>query len=164
MKEKLKEIFGYIIVIVLVLVIKQFIITPIRVNGSSMNDTLINKDIMILDKISYQFSPIERFDIVVIKFENEYLIKRVIGLPGETVEYKDNNLYINGELIEENFNHKVTDNYSLNEVIPDGYYFVVGDNRGDSLDSRVLGLMKEEDILGKTSLVLFPFNRFGVKE
>ena len=99
-----------------------------------------------------------------IKFKNEYLIKRVIGLPGETIEYKDNNLYINGELIEENFNHKVTSDYVLNEIIPDGYYFVAGDNRVDSLDSRVLGLMKEEDILGKTSLVLFPFNRFGVKK
>ena len=164
MKEKLKEIFSYIIVIVLVLLIKQFIVTPIRVNGASMNNTLINKDIMILDKISYRFSNIKRFDIVVIKLENEYLIKRVIGLPSETLEYKDNNLYINGELVKENFKHKDTDNYSLNEVIPEGYYFVVGDNRGDSLDSRVLGFIKEEDILGKTSLVLFPFNRFGVKE
>lgn len=164
MKEKLKEIFSYVIVIVLVLLIKQFIVTPIRVNGSSMNNTLIDKDIMILDKISYQFSSIERFDIVVIKLENEYLIKRVIGLPGETLEYKDNNLYINGEIVSENFKHKETANYSLNEVIPEGYYFVVGDNRGDSLDSRVIGFIKEEDILGKTSLVLFPFNRFGVKE
>ena len=164
MNEKVKDILGYIIVIVIVLLIKQFIVTPIRVNGASMNDTLYDKDIMILDKISYNFKEIERFDIVVIKKNGEYLIKRVIGLPGETVEYKDNKLYINGEIVEENFKHKVTDDFKLEESIPDNYYFVVGDNRSDSLDSRIIGLIKEDEILGKTSLVLFPFKRIGIKE
>lgn len=95
MNKKVKEILGYVLVIVLVLLVKQFIITPIRVNGASMNDTLYDKDIMILDKISYHFQDIERFDIVVIKMDDEYLIKRVIALPGEKISYQDNKLYIN---------------------------------------------------------------------
>ena len=164
MNDKIKEILGYVIVIIIVILVKQFIITPIRVNQSSMNNTLYDKDIMILDKISYRFSNIKRFEIVVIKRNKEYLIKRVIGLPGETIEYKDNKLYINGELIEENFNHKDTDDYILDKEIPEGYYFVVGDNRPDSLDSRYIGLIKKEEILGKTNLVLYPFNHFGIKK
>lgn len=164
MNQKVKEILGYVIIIVVVLLIKQFIVTPIRVNGDSMKSTLLDKDIMILDKISYRFSQIQRFDIVVIKKDSEYLIKRVVGLPGEVVEYKDNQLYINGNLVDEKFNHKDTDDYLLKEKIPDGYYFVVGDNRSISLDSRIIGLIKEDEILGKTSLTLFPFNRFGIKK
>ncbi len=164
MNEKLKEYLGYIVVIVIVLLIKQFVITPIRVNGNSMNNTLYDKDIMILDKISYRFNSIKRFDRVVIKKNREYLIKRVIGLPGDTLEYKDNKLYINQELVEENFLHKETLDYILEEKIPDNYYFVVGDNRLDSLDSRYIGLISKDEILGKTSLVLFPFNRFGLKK
>lgn len=164
MNKKVKEILSYVIVVIIVLLIKQFIITPIKVNGTSMNDTLYNKDIMILDKISYRFKSIKRFDIVVVKKNQEYLIKRVIGLPGDKVEYKDNKLYINDEEIEENFKHKETTDYLLEDTIPDGYYFVVGDNRGDSLDSRIIGLIKEDEIIGKTSLVIFPFKRIGIKK
>ena len=164
MNDNLKDILGYVIVIVVVLLIKHFIVTPIRVNQSSMNNTLYDKDIMILDKISYRFKDIKRFDIVVIKREKEYLIKRVIGLPGDMVEYKDNKLYINEKIVEENFLHKDTSDYKLDSVIPDNYYFVVGDNRSNSLDSRVFGLIKKDEILGKTSFVIFPFNHFGVKK
>lgn len=164
MNDKVKEIVGYVIVIIIVLLVKQFIITPIRVNQSSMNNTLYDKDIMILDKISYRFSDIKRFEIVVIKKDKEYLIKRVIGLPGETVEYKDNKLYINDKVVEENFNHKDTNDFKLEGVIPDNYYFVVGDNRTNSLDSRIIGLIDKKDILGKTNLVLYPFNHFGIKK
>lgn len=151
MNDKLKEIISYIIVIIIVLLIKQFIITPIRVNQNSMNNTLYDKDIMILDKISYRFKNINRFDIVVIKKDKEYLIKRVIGLPSETIEYKDNKLYINDKIVEENFNHKDTNDYILEGKIPENYYFVVGDNRPDSLDSRVIGLIKKDEIIGKFS-------------
>lgn len=162
-KNMIKEILSYVIIFLVVLLIKQFIITPIRVNGSSMNNTLKNKDIMILDKISYRFQDIKRFDIVVIKRENEYLIKRVIGLPKETVEYKNNKLYVNNQEVAEDFKHKETSDY-YQEKIPEGYYFVVGDNRPNSMDSRIIGLIKKEEILGKTSFVLFPFNRIGIKE
>ena len=146
MDEKIKELLGYVIVIIIVLLVKQFIITPIRVNQSSMNNTLFDKDIMILDKISYRFKDINRFDIVVIKKDKEFLIKRVVGLPGETIEYKDNKLYVNGKIIEEKFNHKDTNNFKLEYEIPNNQYFVVGDNRPDSLDSRYFGLIKKEEI------------------
>ena len=164
MNDRIKDILSYVIVIIVVLLIKQFIVTPIRVNQSSMNNTLYDKDIMILDKISYRFKSINRFDIVVIKKDNEYLIKRVVGLPGESIEYKDNKLYINDKLVEENFLHKETDDYKLEKVIPNNYYFVVGDNRINSLDSRVIGLIKRDEILGKTNLVIFPFKHFGIKK
>ena len=164
MNDKVKEILSYVIIIVIVLLIKHFIVTPIKVNGDSMNNTLKDKDIMILDKISYRFQDIKRFDIVVIKKDKEYLIKRVIGLPGETVEYKNNKLYINNKNVAEKFNHEETTDFILEEKIPEGYYFVVGDNRPVSNDSRYIGLIKEEDILGKTSFVIFPFNRFGNKK
>ena len=164
MNEKIKELLGYVIVIIIVLLVKQFIITPIRVNQSSMNNTLFDKDIMILDKISYRFKDINRFDIVVIKKDKEFLIKRVVGLPGETIEYKDNKLNVKGKIIEEKFNHKDTNNFKLEYEIPNNQYFVVGDNRPDSLDSRYFGLIKKEEILGKTNLVLYPFNHFGIKK
>ncbi len=164
MNDKVKEILSYVIIIVIVLLIKHFIVTPIKVNGDSMNNTLKDKDIMILDKISYRFQDIKRFDIVVIKKDKEYLIKRVIGLPGETVEYKNNKLYINNKNVAEKFNHEETADFILEEKIPEGYYFVVGDNRPVSNDSRYIGLIKEEYILGKTSFVIFPFNRFGNKK
>ena len=160
----LKGSISYIIIIVAVLLFKKFIIAPIKVNGDSMNETLMNNDIMLLDKISYRFTDIKRFDIVVIKKDKEYIIKRIIGLPGDVVEYKDNKLYINGKEVEEDFKHDRKTNDYKEEKIKDGYYFVVGDNRDVSLDSRVIGLIKREEILGKTSLVIFPFNRFGVKK
>ena len=164
MNEKVKELIGYVIVIIIVLLVKQFIITPIRVNQNSMNNTLYDKDIMILDKISYRFHNINRFDIVVLYKNDDYLIKRVIGLPGDMVEYKDNKLYINNKIVEENFLHKKTSDFKLEEKIPKGYYFVVGDNRPDSLDSRYFGLVSKNEILGRTSFVIFPFNHFGKKK
>ena len=164
MSDTVKEILSYVIIIIVVLLIKQFIVTPIRVNQSSMNNTLFDKDIMLLDKISYRFKDIKRFDIVVIKRNKEYLIKRVIGLPGDMIEYKDNKLYVNNEIVKEDFLHKQTDDYKLEKVIPDNYYFVVGDNRPNSLDSRVIGLISKDEILGRTNLVIFPFNHFGIKK
>ena len=164
MNDKLKEIIELIIIVIIVFLIKRFIVTPIRVNQNSMNDTLYNKDIMLLDKISYRFTSIKRFEIVVINKNNEYLIKRVIGLPGENIKYVDDKLYVNDKLVSEDFNHKNTSDYELKKVIPDDYYFVVGDNRPDSLDSRIFGLVKKEEIIGKTNLVIFPFNHFGIKK
>lgn len=161
-KNDFRELIPYIIIIIVVLVIKSFIAAPIKVNGASMEETLYSGDVMILDKISYRFSEIERFDIVVIKEDGEYLIKRVIGLPGEKIEYKDNELYINGKKMKVPFEHSYTDDFEA--FVAEGNYFVLGDNRVVSMDSRTFGSFAREDILGKTNLVLFPFNRFGNKE
>ena len=165
MKEKIKPLLPYIIIIAVVLFIKAFIVTPIKVNGESMYPTLEEGDIMILNKTAYYFNKPKRFDIVVVDMPDEYLIKRVIGLPGEQIEYKNNTLYVDGKKVKENFKHGKTDDFNIKELgsdtVPEGYYLVMGDNRGNSLDSRELGFMKEEQLLGRTSLIILPFNRIG---
>ena len=159
----LKDLLPYIIIIIIVLLVKHFIFTNVMVHGDSMYPTLHNKDLMILDKISLKTTKIKRFDIVVIDAMNEKIIKRVIGLPGETVEYKNNKLYINGKIIKDkyNINNATLDFDSV--VLREDEYFVLGDNRAVSIDSRRLGPIPKKDILGKARMVIFPFTRFGIK-
>ena len=163
MKKFLKEYISYVVIIILVIIVKVYVVTPIRVNGPSMNDTLHDKDIMILDEISYRFRPIKRFDIVVIRYKDEYIIKRVIGLPGEVVSCKNNKIYINGKVIEENFSRKYTNDFD-DVLVGDSSYFVLGDNRVNSTDSRIIGTVSKKSIKGRTSLTIFPFPRFGKKK
>ena len=158
----LKEYFPYIVTILLVILIKRYIVSPIRVQGDSMKNTLHNGDIMILDIIGYRFSKIKRFDIVVIDKEKEYIIKRVIGLPGEKIEYRDNQLYVNGKLIQDDYSKEVTEDFYAK--VPKNAYFVLGDNRTNSMDSRYFGAFDRKYILGKTGLTIFPFNRIGIKK
>ena len=160
-KNYIKEFLPYFIVILVVIFIKIFVFSPIRVNGASMNPTLNDKDIMILDEISYRFSEIERFNIVVVKEENEYLIKRIIGLPGEKIEYKDNKLYIDGKYVKEDFKHMETMDFST--TLGEDEYFIMGDNRTNSTDSRLFGPISRDEIIGKTSLTILPISRFGNK-
>ena len=162
----LKEIMSYILIISIVLLIKKFIFTPIRVNGDSMYPTLKNNDIMILNEIGYYVNGVNRFDIVVVDTNGEKIIKRIIGLPGDKVEYRNNKLFVNEKEIEEEFKHAETIDFSVNkdlgyEIIPNDYYFVVGDNRINSVDSRMIGLVHKKQILGKTNFIVYPFNRFG---
>lgn len=167
-KEIKKEILSYLIIILIVILIRSFIITPVRVNGTSMDTTLKDGEIMILNKIKYKFKSIERFDIVVVNYNGEKLIKRVIGLPGETLKYVDSTLYINDEEVDEYFKNQETLDFDIKDldydVIPDNCYMVLGDNRRDSLDSRYLGCIDKKDIIGSANLVLYPFNRFGIKK
>lgn len=161
-KNYIKEFLPYFMIILVVVLIKTFVVSPIRVNGASMDPTLNDKDIMLLDEISYRFSDIERFDIVVVKEEDEYLIKRVIGLPGETVEYKNDKLYIDGKYVKEDFKHKETFDFST--TLGKDEYFIMGDNRTNSTDSRVFGPISRDKIMGKTSLTILPVSRFGNKD
>ena len=158
----INEIIPYIIVIILVLLFKKFLYAPIRVNGESMMKTLHDGDIMILNIIDYKLHGVKRFDIVVVDEGDELIIKRVIGLPGETVEYKDNKLYINGKKVNDKYASHETEDLSV--LVPKGEYFVLGDNRTNSLDSRAFGTFSSKKILGKTSMTLFPFNRWGNKK
>ena len=165
MKKFLKEICPYIII----LMFKKFVAAPVRVIGPSMKDTLLNGDIMILNKISYRFSQIRRFDIVVVDYD-DLIIKRVIGIPGDSISYKDNKLYINNKYVEEPFlvNGTKTNNFDIKDIsgydkIPNGYYLVLGDNREESKDSRIIGLIPRKKIEGKANFIIFPFSRIGSK-
>lgn len=159
-KKILKEYVPYVVVIILVLLFKQFCFAPVRVNGASMDNTLKDKDILLLNIIDYKLNDnIKRYDIVVIDNEDEFLIKRIIGLPGDIVRCIDGELYINDKKIEENYSIGKTSDFEVK--VRDGEYFVLGDNREVSLDSRYFGSFKREQIKGKTTHILFPFNKFG---
>ena len=160
----IKEIMSYLIIILIVVIIRTFIVTPVKVDGLSMYPTLNDKDVLLLKKYDRSF---ERFDIVVIKFNNTKLVKRIIGLPGESVKIANNNLYINHSLVEDVKLDVKTEDFSISElgydIIPEGYYFVLGDNRVNSVDSRTsaVGLISKDDIIGVTSFRIFPFNKIG---
>lgn len=166
-KDIIKTICTYALIIFSVIVLRIFFIDPVRVDGKSMNTTLENGEIMILNKIVYKKYDIQRFDIVVIKKNNKLIIKRVVGLPGEVIEYKDNQLYIDGKKVNDPYPSTRTDDFSIQDVghtkVPGDTYFVMGDNRSNSLDSRFpeVGVIKKSDILGRARFVIWPINRLG---
>lgn len=153
----LKSLLPYVIIVIVVVIIRSFVVTPIRVVGPSMDDTLKDGDILLLKKYDKSYN---RYDIVVINYENERIIKRVIGLPGEEIECKNGKIYINGEIIDDI--HIKDVNYDFTkEKIKEGYYFVLGDNRKVSNDSRYFGPVSKDKILGTVDIRLFPFNKIG---
>ena len=152
----IKERIPYIVILTLVILVRTFIVTPVIVDGDSMDETLKNGEVLLLKKYDKTY---ERNEIVVLNYSNEKLIKRVIGLPGESVLYHDGILYINGKEVEDKFG-TLTYDFTIErlgvETIPEGYYFVLGDNRKNSSDSRIIGLVSENDIIGTTTFSLWP--------
>lgn len=161
-KEKKKEMISYIIIILAVILIRLFLITPIRVQGSSMDTTLKQGEILLLEKVDKNY---KRFDIVVIKENNERIIKRIIGMPGESIKVVDGIIYINGNQLEDPYASSLTGDFSLSnfnlETIPENTYFVLGDNRIVSKDSRLLGPINKKNIQGKAIYRIYPFNKIG---
>ncbi len=163
-----KTLVTYVGIILIVVIIRIFVIDPIRVDGSSMNTTLADGEIMLLNKFIYKKGDIKRFDIVVIKEDDHYIIKRVIGMPGEVIEYRDNKLYIDGKEMSDPYPSTETDDFSIENIghkkIPGDSYFVMGDNRAASLDSRYseVGTVKKKLIVGRAKLVIWPIKKFGV--
>lgn len=170
-KDKKKEIIAELksffvqlcVSIAIVLICTTYFFKPVIVNGSSMYPTLTNKEVGIVNIIGRKLQGIDRFDIVVIHIDDsKYIIKRVIGLPGETVSYKDGQLYINGKAIDEPYLDTVYErNYNglfmedIQEVtLGDDEYYCLGDNRPDSLDSRYYGPFSLEQISGKDLFVI----------
>lgn len=167
-KSTIRDLIIYGSIIVGIVLVRSFVATPVRVNGLSMYDTLDNGEIMILNKIGYKFKDIKRFDIVVVKTKDDKIIKRVIGLPGETLKIENNTLYINGKKVKDNHPYENTEDFNITELgykkIPKGCYFVMGDNRNNSADSRMIGCVKKKQIKGQTKLVIFPFKNAGVRK
>lgn len=171
MKKIIKELYPYVIIIVVVVLIRTFIATPVVVSGDSMKPNFNNGELLLIRKIGYSGNSIERFDVVVIKVvdedgKEEEIIKRIIGLPGEHISYKNNQLYVDDNLVEESYTFRDTKDFNLEEVctcssIPEGKYLVLGDNRPISKDSRIIGLIDEDEIVGKAIVRIWPLNKIG---
>lgn len=171
----LRELLGWIVYIAIIIGLSYLIITFVgqrtSVSGHSMETTLQDGDQLIVDKISYRFRDPKRFDIIVFPYqyeENTFYIKRIIGLPGETIQIKDGYTYINGERLE-------SDIYGLDVMESSGIaaepiilgedeYFVLGDNRNNSQDSRdpSVGVLTRDKLLGRAWIRIYPFNNMGV--
>lgn len=173
MKGILKEILStsvYLLVVLLITyLIVQYVGQRTEVVGSSMESTLSDGDNLIVDKISYRFKEPERFDIIVFPFkyeESTYYIKRIIGMPGETVSIDEEGvIYINGEELTEYYGREVIqDPGSAREeiVLKEDEYFVLGDNRNNSTDSRQpsVGNIQRKDILGRAWIRIWPLHKF----
>ena len=164
-----------VIAVVIAAVVRIFMFSAIMVDGISVMPTLEDGDKMIANKISYVIGEPKRFDIIVFNANpEEKYIKRVIGLPGDTVEYRDDVLYINGEPQEEPYLEQLkattegtlTGDFTLEEMtgeqtIPEGHLFVMGDNRRNSTDSRHIGLIPYEEVIGKTNFIYWPIDNGG---
>ncbi|MDC3416414.1 signal peptidase I [Aquibacillus salsiterrae] len=183
MEKKKNEWFDWIKALlfaaVLALIVRMFFFAPIVVDGPSMLPTLENGDYMIANKLNYLIGEPNRFDIVVFHAtaDKDY-IKRVIALEGEYVEMKGDKLYIDGKEVEEPYLNSIKSSFSSKQPytfdfkledlpggyseIPKGYVFVLGDNRGNSTDSRMLGPIPIDQLVGVASFRYWPIDRFGI--
>ena len=164
-----KQIFSllkyYVIGVAIILIITNFIAKPVVVRGSSMNPTLNNFDICISNRLSIVLGgSIDRFDIVVAQSEEGEIVKRVVGIPGDVISYQDGVLTVNGTTVIEDYiideptkHHADMDFYEVKLGVDE--YFLMGDNRTGSTDSRYFGPFHRSEIISKDMLVLFTFNR-----
>jgi signal peptidase I len=169
--RELLELVGYMaVVLVLAMLIVTFVGQRTMVSGSSMESTLHDKDNLIVDKISYRFSEPKRFDIIVFPpdvEEDTYYIKRIIGMPGEKIQIIDGKILIDDKVLEEDYgNEVIQESGRASDAITLGEdeYFVMGDNRNASLDSRFdeVGNIHRSDIIGRAWVRVWPLNKFGV--
>ncbi len=158
-----------VVALVLAVVLYLFIMTPHEVVGNSMYPTYKNGEYLMANKITYRFTDPQRGDVVIFKYsDTQDFIKRIIGIPGDEVMIKDGSIYINGEKLDEsnyladsvitNGGSYIHEGQSI--IVPEGQYFVSGDNRPNSSDSREFGPISKERIKGKAWIVYFPFSEF----
>ena len=164
-KEFFKDAIKFFIIIFVLLFLMVYVVSITQVVGDSMSPTLDNQEVLILNKAKYRFTDVKRGDIIAFTYEDtKYLIKRVIGLPGDHVSIIDNKVYINGRYYVEDYLKDVdTPDFDLQDLgyneVPEGMYFVLGDNRDNSLDSRKIGLVSKEDIIGEVALRIWPITK-----
>ncbi len=173
--EIIRECISMVVYVAVLILLIFLVITYVgqrtKVSGASMEPGLSDGDNLIVDKITYRFHDPERFDIIVFPFEyeeNTYYIKRIIGLPGETVRIDEiGDIYINGEMLDESYGREVIQNAGVaKEEITLGQdeYFVLGDNRNYSKDSRAedVGVIHRERIIGKAWFRIYPIDKLGI--
>ncbi len=159
-------IWMLLIAVLVALSINQFVFSIIRVQGPSMQPTFWTNERVFTEKISYLFSEPKRKDVVVARYVpgEEQVIKRVIGLPGETVEIYNGQIYIDGELLDETayWNDIISYYGEMPPVtVPEDHIFIVGDNRNNSYDSREVGPIPMDQVVGHVSWILWPFSKIG---
>ena len=175
MKKVIKEIITTSLYVLLVLCLSYLFITFVgqrtEVQGSSMEATLSNGDQLIVDKISYRFRDPKRYDIIVFPFryeDNTFYIKRIIGLPGETIQIDgEGNIWVNGEILEESYGREMIRDPGLAAepiTLGEDEYFVMGDNRNNSSDSRVEAVenIHRNEIIGRAFIRIWPLSKFGI--
>lgn len=174
MKEIIKELAGWLLYIVLIIAFTWFVVTFVgqrtEVSGSSIETTLSDKDQLIVDKMTYRFRDPKRYDIVVFPYQyqdNTYYIKRIIGLPGETVQILSGMVYIDGMRLDEHYGNEIMENPGIAEeplTLGEDEYFVLGDNRNNSSDSRAsdVGLIHRKDLIGRAWIRVWPLSQIGV--
>ena len=174
MKEIIKELAGWLLYIVLIIAFTWFVVTFVgqrtEFSGSSMETTLSDKDQLIVDKMTYRFRDPKRYDIVVFPYQyqdNTYYIKRIIGLPGETVQILSGMVYIDGMRLDEHYGNEMMENPGIAEeplTLDENEYFVLGDNRNNSSDSRAsdVGLIHRKDLIGRAWIRVWPLSQIGV--
>lgn len=165
-------IFYAALIFVCVYILPNFVLQRTIVDGPSMEDTLHDKEQLYVEKLSYRFNALDRFDIIVFypygrEDKDEYYVKRIIGLPGETVKIVGNNIYIDEVLLEEDYGKEPIDNPGRAGTpikLGEDEYFVLGDNRNNSLDSRSerVGNIKKVNIGGRVILRILPLKKFGL--
>jgi len=162
-----------VVALVISIVLYLFIMTPHEVIGNSMHPTYQNGEYLMANKLLYRFQDPQRGDVIIFKYsDTQDFIKRVIGLPGDKVMLKDGHIYINDQLLDESayLSNSIYTNGGefLHEgetiTVPDNEYFVCGDNRPHSSDSRTFGPISKDDIKGKAWLVYFPFSQFRIAQ
>ena len=171
-KKEIRDMVIYFLIVFAVSVlIVIFVAQRTVVEGSSMNPTLSNGDNLIVNKITYKFSDPKRYDIVVFPYQHKkrtYYIKRIIGLPGEEVYIdQEGTIYINGNVLDEDYGAEVILNAGRADepiLLADDEYFVMGDNRNNSSDSRdyMVGNINRKDLIGKAWVRIYPFNKIGI--
>ncbi|MFD2657740.1 MULTISPECIES: signal peptidase I [Gracilibacillus] len=173
-----KRIWSIVRIVVIALVLafffRSYLFASYVVNGKSMEPTLHDGNLLMVNKIVYDLKDINRFDVIVFHAnDKEDYVKRVIGKPGDHIAYQDDRLYINGEAIDEPYldpyrepNKVLTEDFTLEEitgeeVVPEGNLFVLGDNRTKSYDSRAIGFVKEETVVGKVDIRYWPMSELN---